>query len=245
MRDIKPQLIFLTSIPKAGTHFFIEILQQALGSYFLYKAGWGADAKELLTWGVDALEGKLDLAYKKSHILVPSHTPNTFYAFSERIRNDSQTKGIFLCRDPRDLIVSYVKSTQAGIWPEGDLEKYYEGKTELEMYLNTMEHFEVMLSRYTQYFSSEEFLIVRYEDLLGIDRGGNVNTQGRTIDAIASLLGVCSLDVARGFLAAPARPTWTKRKGGARVGQWKEIYTDEMLKHFDKIYGKLMRQWEY
>lgn len=66
---------------------------------------------------------------------------------------------------------------------------------------------------------------MKYVDLVGIEQeGGNANTQGATIDALASLSGVCSIDMARGLVVALHRPTWTRRQDGARAHQWQEYF---------------------
>jgi hypothetical protein len=199
----------------------------------------------LLNWGLKALQGEIDVAYKKSIILVPSHPPAALALFSRHIQENENIKGIFLYRDPRDLIVSFVKSTQAGIWPEGDLAKYYVDKTEREIYLNTMDHYAKTLEQWSPFLYNDSFLNVKYEDLLGVEQGGTPNVQGQTLDLIGKHLNVCSLELARGLITALHRPTWTKRGGGARVGQWKEVFTAEMIEKFNHIYGKLLKEWNY
>lgn len=72
-------------------------------------------------WIEKALKAEIEGTLKKTHIMVPGHRPETEWI--KYVMEHQEVKGIFLVRDPRDLLVSYLKATQSGIWPEGQLER--------------------------------------------------------------------------------------------------------------------------
>lgn len=238
----------MMSIPKSGTHLMIEVLQQAFGSYFLYMPGWGGSVVVDFDWMKKCLKEEIYTSAKKTRYLAPSHSSEGFGFWSEQIQNDARLRGLFMVRDPRDIIVSMVRSTVEGIWPESPYVGRLRDKSKEDQYLAMLNEpviYTRQANSYTPFYDSDLFLTVRYEDLLGMDRGGNTRTQGKAIDAIAGQLNTCSLNIAHGVLSAANRTTWTKRKSGARCGEWKEIFTDKIKDRCKKTFGDVIIKWGY
>ena len=176
--------LFLITVPKSGTHLMIEIMQQTFGSYFLYRAGWGDDPVNSVAWikkvfNRKEVEDPMLSSMKKTRVMAPNHTPNAgFKILEDAIKSNDRMRGIFLFRDPRDILVSMVHSTEDGIWPEGHLAGKLSGKSLEEKYIWMLNkggpsgsQFKRLLASYSDYLKSDLFLNVRYEDIISTRKG--------------------------------------------------------------------------
>lgn len=260
-RDGKDKVgMLLVSVPKSGTHLLIEIMQQTFGSYFLYRGGWGDPPQNSVDWinkvlfSDKAMDDPLLSTMKRTRAMAPNHTNESgFSVLAEAIKNSKNIKGIFLYRDPRDILISMVHSTTSGIWPEGhlakELNKLPDDSARYSWMLDNggpgRSQFSRILASYAPYLKSDLFLKVRYEDLITSRKGGFKNTQGKTVDALANLTSCCSLEMAQGVVTATNRSTWTHRKGGARAGQWKKVFNDQVKNKAKQVLGQQLINWGY
>lgn len=250
--------LLLITAPKSGTHLMIEIMQQAFGSYFLYRSGWGDAPENSVAWlrkvfNRKEMEDPLLSSMKKTRFMAPNHTTNSgFSLLAEAIKNDSKVRGIFLYRDPRDILISMVHSTNAGIWPEGHLVGKLKDKPVEQQYTLMLDKggpgntsFQRLLASYSEFWKSDLFLNVKYEDIISMRRGGSKNMQGNTIDRLAKISNCCSLEIARGLLSAVGNSSWTHRKGGARAGQWRDAFSPKVKEKAKGILGQQLINWGY
>jgi hypothetical protein len=123
--------------------------------------------------------------------MAPNHTGNSGYkVLSDAIQSHKRIKGMFVFRDPRDVLISMVHSSTSGIWPEGHIDGTLNNMgSDEERYLWVLNNgghgksaFNNVFAGYYKYLQSEDFLNVRYEDLVGLRRGGNVRTQVKLLN---------------------------------------------------------------
>lgn len=163
-------------------------------------------------------------------------------------------KHMLIVRDPRDVLLSFLHySLKPGHWLRPDLLSLaedervvfaikggYTPKSNICI-MGIIDAFRsVMRWRYSQ-----NFLMVRFEDLVGTKGGGTYDVQYRTIRAICNHLEVDGSEevIARVCKQAFDARSPTFRKG--QIGMWKTEFTERQLEIFNEYGSDLLGKLQY
>jgi hypothetical protein len=238
--DVK---IFSVSIPKAGTHLLERAL--CLHTNLYRKFIPTVNSSNLRKWGeLDALLAKL----RQGQVII-SHlhfTPDRLKAIKARA-----VRAIFLVRDPRDIVVSdaFYISTNTN-HPQHKLfvsRNTFRDQLKLAVTGDSKNGFPSIgktLEDFAGWFTSG-CLIVRFEDLIGPQGGGDTEKQLSTVRAIYDYLG---LEVDDDWIASASQQLFsnaspTFRKGTIR--QWKQYFDSEIKQTFKRVAGRFVTQYGY
>jgi len=262
--------VFVNSLPKAGTNLLAKLIELIgykydnlgiastllLGKYyFLRKIIRGTIFhKNPIIVGLDLpiginpkwLNKKLERVEIGEYIT--GHTNYSDHLYYLLSKNDF--KIILVIRDPRDVLVSYayyVAKTKthfiydfySKLKHEDRLMFTITGGKANDLYI---ESFGTMLRKLNGWFTKNNVLIVKFENLIGPKGGGNREQQLTTIRIITDFLAVRTVDyerIANNLFGG----THTFRKG--KIGSWRK----ELMKtHIDKLkeeLGDLLNAWGY
>jgi hypothetical protein len=241
-RDPGAPKILCVSIPKAGTH----LLERAICLYpRLYRKMLPTVSEENVErWG-----GFPRLVTKvRPGQVVAAHL--RFHAEYPDIIDRGGIRPIFLIRDPRDIVVSQVHYVSKRT--DHRLHGLFEGLPDVKERLRLAiegdpEHAVVSIADRLDYFAGwlDAALVVRFEDLVGPDGGGDRDRQDATLRSIYDYLGV---DVDRQALArigdrlfSADSPTF---RSGA-IGGWRRSFDAELEALFDRTVGDRIRRYGY
>lgn len=221
---IDKQKVLMVSIPKAGSHLLLKALEGLTG-----KTG---------TWmGFEALQSFDSTAqFAAMHL---AHQPKDMAFLA-----DNQFKGVFIYRDPRELIVSTAH------WIQEQYPRYFND------YQPIINDFSAIIKRligevvvnYERYMPIKKnplFCSVTFEELVGPMGGGSEIAQLNALKKIAAFL---KLSLNKRVLKEIARNlfggTATFRKG--QIDSWKEVFTAEHKRLFKAgKAGQLLRELGY
>ncbi len=225
--------VFCVSLPKAGTH----LLERALCLHpRLYRKLLPTVSDENIgRWSdLDGLAGRL-----RPGQVVASHL--RFRPEHPDVLERRGVKGIFLIRDPHDVVVSqahYVASRTDHRAHElfADLDLKERIRTAI---IGDPSHRLASIGERLDYFAGwlEGLLVVRFEDLVGEAGGGGAEVQRVAVEAIYRHLGMpVDERLLRSIcvnLYSADSPTF--RRGA--IGGWKRSFDDELISLFDEVVG--------
>jgi hypothetical protein len=234
--------VLCVSIPKAGTH----LLERALCLHpRLYRKLLPTVSEEnIARWG--GLDGLL--AKVQPGQIVASHL--RFRAGYAEIIEARSVKAIFLTRDPRDIVVSQVHYVAKR--NDHRHHAFFASMPDLTSRLRVgiegdPAHQVVPLAEKLDAFAGwlSAAHVVRFEDLIGPQGGGD---EGRQRAALRSLYSFLGLPVDERLLASiglrlfsSASPTF--RSGG--VGGWRHAFAPEVADLFDEEVGPRLEPYGY
>jgi hypothetical protein len=225
--------VFCVSMPKSGTH----LLERALCLHpVLYRKVLPTVSDENIDrWhGLDGLLGRL-----RPGQVVMSHL--RFRPGYEDVLVRHQTRSILMIRDPRDVVVSQVhyvlKRTDHGLHTRFAQERSVRDKLRLAI-VGDPAHRVPSIGDRLGYFAGwldSGSLVVRFEDLVGPQGGGERARQRACVTAIVTHLGLetsgPAVDSMCEHLFSSDSPTF--RRG--RIGQWTEYFDEDLLALFDQV----------
>jgi hypothetical protein len=225
--------IFCNSIPKAGTH----LLERAL---CLHPELYRPLLPTIHESNVDKFGGLARLLTKLrpggvlvGHLKV---RPDRVSAVVER-----GARSLLLVRDPRDIVVStahYASSTPAHPWHDRFMqESDVEGRIRLTIEGGEgVAPFAAVLAGFADW-ARYGALVVRFEELVGVEGGGDPVLQAERLRSIYRHVGLSPSEerVRRiaGLLFSPHSPTF--RRG--TVGQWRSAFSPQLSRLFEKEAG--------
>ncbi len=235
--------VLCVSIPKAGTHLLERAL--CLHPRLYRKLLPTLSNASLRRWGgLDGLLAKL-----RPGQVIASHL--RFEASFPEVVLRRHVPVIFLIRDPRDLVVSQVNyvarrsdhrfakafAQKAGLRDRLQLAIVGDPEHRLRSVGARLEAYEGWLR--------SDALVVRFEDLVGPEGGGDADRQAETVRAIYRHVGL-PVDAAFvtkvcGRLFSSKSPTF--RRGS--IGQWRDHFDDELEELFEKTAGEVTRAFGY
>jgi hypothetical protein len=234
--------VLCVSIPKAGTH----LLERALCLHpRLYRKLLPTVSEEnIARWG--GLDGLL--AKVQPGQIVASHL--RFREGYEETIDARSVKAIFLTRDPRDIVVSQVHYVA-----KRDDHRHHAFFTSMPNLTSRLRvgiegdptHHVVPIAEKLDAFAGwlDAAHVVRFEDLIGPQGGGDAERQGA---ALRSLYGFLGLPVDERLLASIGRRLFssaspTFRSGG--VGGWRELFDQDLSDRFDVEVGGRLEPYGY
>lgn len=237
----------LNTIPKAGTHLMMKCIHEMTGKGIVGLTG-GTKQKFIES---------LHIAKEKNAILKCHHYSGSFLS----VLYSLGYKNIFMIRDPRDACVSFVKymDSQTGKrrdffnvpddWDEMSFdEKLYTsivGKN-CESYVK---HWYERLTPWSKYPGT---LVVKFEDLVGANGGGDDFAQLQTIINIAVYT---NMNITHNRIEQIAKNLYSPTLSEAvyngipytpgQIGNWKLFFSDENKAAFKKRFNHLLIQFGY
>jgi adenylyl-sulfate kinase len=227
----KSRPLFITTIPRSGTHMLLGLLQ-----------AWGIEQNFSST----PAEGKWNTLNDYSY-----HAPCLDFFKNEWFdplgtHPFFRYPGIFMYRNPLDIIVSELK------WFEKDINAF-------SHYLNTLKHQdEKLLSiiddkyvfgsirdrmlRYIGWLNFSNIIPVSYEELVGSRGGGDDDEQKRTIWSIQLKLHIpgAPSEIGKKFYSENS-PTFWKGK----IGSHREVFKDQHYRSFKSLNQDFMEDMGY
>lgn len=242
LRNAGAPKVLCVSIPKAGTH----LLERALCLHpRLYRKLLPTISEENVDrcGGLSGLLGRL-----RPGQVVASHL--RFRPEYPDLIARAGVRPVFLIRDPRDIVVSQVHYVSKRT--DHRLHTLFEGLPDLRARLRLSiagdpEHGVVSIGDRLDYFAGwlDAALVVRFEDLVGPDGGGD---QDRQVEVLRSLYGFLDVDLDERTLArildrlfSPKSPTF---RSGA-IGGWRRSFDPEISALFDATVGERIRPYGY
>ena len=235
--------IFVTSIPKAGTHLVERALclHPALYRKLLPKL---TDDNLSRFGGFEAVLSSL----KPGQVLLAHlyYTPDR-----DRLLQELGIPGVFVIRDPRDIVVSDTFFILG--WKGHPLHEAFRKQPNLEACLRlaiqglprlNYPSIEEKLRRFSGWLESS-LQVIRFEDLVGPAGGGVEEVQRANLERLFRSLGIHldsgRLEKIRKKLFFQKSPTF--RRGA--IGQWKKHFTPEIEKLFWDTAGRWMETYGY
>jgi hypothetical protein len=223
------------SIPKSGTHLLERAI--CLHPRFYRKLIPTVSDENIARWrGLDGL-----LARLRSGQIAVSHL--RFKPAYPEILVRRETRGFFLVRDPRELVVSQVHYVSKR--KDHRLHTVFAQRADLKDKLRLAIAGDVSsnlpsIAERLDYFVGwldSGCLIVRFEDLIGPQGGGDAERQHATVRSIFEHLGAEADDAAIRSVSARlfSADSPTFRRG--TVGGWMDVFDDELDALFERVVG--------
>lgn len=241
-RDPGAPKVLCVSIPKAGTHLLERAI--CLDPRLYRKLLPTVSEENVHRWG--GLSGLV--AKVRPGQVVASHL--RFHAEYSDVVDRGGIKPIFLIRDPRDIVVSQVHyvSKRTDHRLHSLFEELPNVKERLRLAIaGDPERAVVSIGDRLDYFAGwlDAALVVRFEDLVGPDGGGDRDRQDAALRSIYDFLG---MDLDRRALArigdrlfSADSPTF---RSGA-IGAWRRSFDPELESLFDRTVGDRIRPYGY
>jgi sulfotransferase 6B1 len=235
--------VLCVSIPKAGTHLLERAL--CLHPRLYRKLVPTLTNSSLQRWG--GLDGLL--ATVRPGQVIASHL--RFEPAFPDVVDRRHVPVIFLVRDPRDLVISQANyvARRADHRFNPLFAQRPGSRQRLELAItgdpeHGLRSVGERLEVYAGWLRSNT-LVVRFEDLVGPGGGGEADRQEEAVRAIYRHIQMPIGDalVARvcDRLFSPESPTF--RRGS--IGQWRDLFDDEMGELFERTAGDMMRAYGY
>lgn len=227
--------VLCVSIPKSGTHLLERAI--CLHPRFYRKIIPTVSDENIRRWrGVDGLLSRL-----RSGQVAVSHL--RFKPAYPGMIAHRGTRGVFLVRDPHDVVVSQVhyvsKRTDHRLHELFGQRPDFRDKVRLAISGEPSSNLPSIAER-LEYFSGwldSGCLVVRFEDLIGAEGGGDHERQEETVRTIFGHLGAETNDeTVRSVCArlfSPDSPTF--RRGA--IGGWRSAFDEELEALFDRVVG--------
>lgn len=245
--------IFVNSLPKAGTHLLMSMLETVPG---IMNSRLHVQTRSIGTRTADGLEydpiklGK-QLASIRNGQVVSAHFP--FATGLDRAISEAGFRSLNLVRSPRDMLVSryfYIKGLRRHRL-NAHLTEHYPDKKSMLMALIEgpkagEDNIDGRFRPYADLFrvnsgwlSAKDVLTVRYEDLVGGRGGGSDERQLSALSEIAQHLGLptTGIDIQNSWKNIEHRGTATLRKG--RIGDWVNHFDREIEDFFQQHLGEV------
>ena len=242
--DAKRSTLFVTTMPKSGTHLLQKIIYSLTGEL----AEWPKEATTMQQHECDVI-----CTLKKRYYF--AHAP--CIGNNLEIAKKNNLNVILLLRDPRDVLVSYAywvkkdpdhllfadRETLYPYWneiPSWSIETmishfitHYPCKGPLVKNFATIAEFYSLYLDWDQY---PNLHITTFEKLIGPQGGGDTVTQENEILAIASFLQIpTNKDDIKEICSSLFGGTSTFREG--KIGSWKKELTEEHKQALKKLPG--------
>lgn len=242
----------IISIPKAGTHLVSKVLNEVPGFIF---CGFHLSEEQIFT-EYPCVPGETDIRLEVSDVLsqcregqyITLHAP-----FDKRINHlldDVGYRKIFIKRDPRDVVVSYVNYVLREkrhfhhdyFQHIGDFDKLlrltitgFEKNQYTSMGLPSIAD---MLVNYRGWRDDESVTEIKFEDLVGVRGGGSRSRQLGAVSKVLSAANVGNkgalLDRISGRIYSNKSVTFSK----GSVQQWRHAFNKNNLNLFNEAAAK-------
>jgi hypothetical protein len=241
-RFVGPKVL-INSIPKAGTN----MLERVLDHFPLLRnsgqrtlRGWKALDNNTRNRIIGIKRGQFFTAHLPAHeeILAPIK--------SEGIRV------LLMIRDPRDIVVSYCKyvtSIDLTHKAHGYFSSLKDDDSRLMAMINGVDHIvspiSEALSRFEGWLDQDNVLVIRFEDLIGREGGGDDVNQRRIVESIGKhlLMELTDKQIQRICENIYSKKTLTFRTG--KIGNWRNCLKSHHIDAFKENVGEMLVRYGY
>ncbi len=251
--------ICVNSIPKGGTHLVTSVLNKIPDIIF---SGYHLSEEDVFTQypaipggsTIDTSVKKVLSRCRKGQYLT-MHSP-----FDSRVSAQLKSFGfgkIFLLRDPRDILVSYVNYVLREkrhfhhdyFNKIGDFDKLlgltingFHSNEDVELGLPSVKQ---MLERYSGWLDDPEIVVLRFENLIGEKGGGTLEAQFLEVEKILKVAGI---GVSPKMVESISGKTYSENsvtfsKGSIR--QWEKSFNASNRKRFEETASDEMHRLGY
>lgn len=237
------QVIILNSIPKCGTHLAMKCIESLTGKT-TQTIRWNPDASpnQFFFTGDDVVPLNKILSKMHTDRFISAHLTYSNLFEDEIIKN--KYKFIFLYRDPRAQVVSMARwkikyeANQGMNLDDCITSLISSGKLYKIGWANVESVFD-LYKAFMPWVNNPKFLVIRFEDLVGPQGGGNAKKQEQTIKDIANYLNINSNSIKIKTIASDLFGGTTTFNEG-QVDGWKEYFSDAHKEAFKKYAGQLL-----
>jgi len=239
--------IYCCTFPKSGTH----LLERVLCLYPYFYRHFSITLDELRHMNITNEEfGKV-----LSHVANGQFFLSHLYYSRERYKivKESDFKVLVMIRDPRDMVISdayYVVKDHAHLNHKLFLGMPLKERIKLCIEGNLRHDVNYVdigtkIENYFGWINSDDAFVIKFEDIVGDKGGGNNVLQKKTVTSLYQHLGISLHDhevdkILNGLFSNNSR---TFRKG--TIGQWREVFDEELKSIFKEIAGKQLIQLGY
>ncbi|MDR3645966.1 MAG: sulfotransferase domain-containing protein [Candidatus Babeliales bacterium] len=233
--------IFVTSIPKGGTHLLVKCLDMITKK-----------TPRLFNYPHQKYIDELD---PNSFNYFATHTPYSAEYF--QLIKSKKFKIFFIYRDPRDQIVSFASyiPKYPKVWPNlvsysvkelisrlinylpdsyDFIYKYNAGQQKSSSF-NVASFYKL----YLPWMQFKEVCCVKFEDLIGMQGGGSNEKQEKLVKEISNHINVkLTNEEIKNIISNLWGKSMTFRKGV--IGEWKDSFTHVDKQNFKQIAGQLL-----
>jgi sulfotransferase 6B1 len=236
-------VIVVNSVPKSGTHLVTKCIEILTGK----KADWIGRApfpkgSKLHPTGVDVdfIQQKIDALPDNKFFFTHLTYADAFNDFSARMNY----KCFFVYRDPRAQLVSLAHwrvrlHSNKGLSLDEAILSLINQPLLYAYEWNNINGVTDLYNAYMPWARSPHFCVIRFEDLVGPQGGGDKQKQCLTVKKIAQHLGLsiddATLDLVCGQLFGD---TYSFHEG--QISGWKNYFTPEHTQLFKQHAGKLL-----
>lgn len=262
----KQNRVFIASLPKAGTHLLIAFLEHLwkykykgvilANSFANNKKNLPIPTDDVVLVGVDApalvKKTVVHRFLKKipSYGIVPGHT--AYNAELENLLSEERYGCIVISRDPRDVVVSHAHYILKEVH---FLSSYYNSLDDFDSCLMTsitginkdgieLKNIAERVNGISHWNKREMFLPIRFEDVIGLRGGGELEKQLKIFRDVVTHLGI---DVSDDQIKKAATDMFGEghsfRKGG--IGGWREVFNEDHKSCFKELAGDLLIELGY
>ena len=247
--DLNNKIVYST-IPKSGTHLLRKCLTLMTGSAGLWigmKNGKHIDENNLII-----IEHYLNKLQPTSFLI--THLP--YSVEIEKLLRNYNTKFIFMYRDLRDQLVSYVHFLQRDDTPENVkaaisgmsfdqiLESLIIDNRIYDVEWRGQKNVKEFYDSFIPWLQSEFCHFVRFENLIGPKGGGSLLSQYTTIESIAKYIGIELNSQQIEFIMTNLfGSSFSFHKG--QIGSWRKYFTEKHKKLFKDVAGQLLIELGY
>lgn len=229
--------VLMNSIPKSGTN----LLESALLNLPLLRGGLRRSLVQLDGITDEAIVARI--AGIKKGQFIAAHIPPK-HVFLSQI-HDGGIKSLLMVRDPRDVAVSYFKYVTYM-----DLTHLFRGyyvslpndDARLEAAIRDVAD---IYKVYLGWLDESDTLLVRFEDLIGPDGGGDRDRQLKAVRDITAHLGIEVSEKKIQDLSLKIFSTKTPTFRSGRIGGWKKSFKPEHIKAFKDVAEDIFARYGY
>jgi sulfotransferase 6B1 len=240
--------IFITSIPKSGTHLLTKLMARIMGEELidLHKASLMLNLP--LNHHDIPFENVPKVFELSSYKCCWYHTPFSQNNLDLALRN--KIKIVFIYRDPRDQVISWIKFIfrekyqQAALLEKLTFDEILMKCICEDVWTLIPDTLDGFYRHFLPWAACPNVYTTTFEKLVGSKGGGSDEDQSAEIHAIANHIGVdlSSLDlqnIGKDLFGG----TWTFSEG--QIGTWKRYFNDDHKKAFKKYAGQLLIDLNY
>jgi sulfotransferase 6B1 len=233
-------VIFINSIPKSGTHMVTKCIEMLSGK----KAKWIGFSKPV-RMHITGLE--IDSIQNRIELLPDDRFLYAHLTYADAFNDLAVCRGykcFFVYRDPRSQVVSLARfriknGTNKGLSLEKAITSLI---NEPLLYAHEWTNINGTYDLYKAYLPwtlSPHFCVIRFEDLVGAQGGGDAQMQRLTVERIAQHLGLSVDDKTLDLVCANLfGDTYTFNEG--QISGWKNYFTPEHEQLFKQQAGQLL-----
>lgn len=235
-----PKLFIINSPPKCGTHLVAKTLELITNQPPSYQL--------LLMQRNDKDMLKIILTNSQANTFTVAHclSPNVLKTLVEL-----DYKIIFMIRDPRDQLISIMKWLQEGKWILDPIAKVKDPKRQIHELITgeitrhrCVETKFLAFEKHLENIPQSNLFVTSYEKLVGPKGNGSAEVQVGEILGLANFIGIDLTSEQVDHIADNVYGD-TKTFRTAKIGNWKNYFTERDKEDFKKFYSELLLRLGY